>query len=1846
MSYDKFIDNIFITNNQYNSYLQHYNNELLLFPDFSLNNNNINIYSILDLDSNIQIDFQSNIQLYNDLDSTEYILIKDNQNNNPITYLVNKSLSKILQINKNTKQIIKNNINEQISYDINTYFSQSNILTSKSLIHNNKIYITPYFSQQITIYNTLNNIIESNIDISNYTSQIDNNYSDSVIYNSNIYYIPYDANNIGLLNINTNTFSTIESSYINPTRKAKYKKGILYNHKIYCIPYNSGNIGIIDTIDNTFTIFNDPLFKLEDLYSTAVIVDNKFYLIPHRSSSIYIYDPLNNLLVNNITIRNSGINMNKHKFIDAILDQKNHNIYCIPDKVPEFSVFNYLENKFYVLFKLNQDEPSFSRSQFDHINKTIYMIPGNGNYLGILKEPYNKINYFHTLKTTESNLHCSDGIINDTNIYLISKYDQNNIYNINFNIVSYNYQGFDNYNLNCNINSILDTTHQRYIYRDYYSGILVNNDIYMIENNGMHLSKINLNNLNITDIQILPLDVSSREIIAYTDLENVDSKIYTILGKFNTIVEYDTLNNNIDFFNLNNYDVTDMKFIKGIYNNLKNAIYMIPYNIIGIGVLYLNNRTYEFKKINDLNPQLNRPFFNNAINFGSYLYLIPSNENYIYIYNLITENFNKIDISNRNFNNNKYVDGFIINRFTYLFPNNSNKIAKLCYDITAGANLEGTANFELISKDVYKKLSNKQYSLNNLTIGINTFFNALYLYGIIVPSTFTDDDDSTTKSFEWKYIKANNYQSEEILVTEDTLTTDLNGDLIFEIFKGNLEGNLIEFTLDKLLKNNKFDNSFVNSIYDINTANIFLFPYDLKYLYSLDVVESTPKLKIRTIQSKNDLDSSLSKYINTENNKIIASIIIDEYLYMITYSSSTNAGLNYIPFIIYNLNTNQSEEKNIYNKTQGERINSFISIVYSQNINTLFLIPSKHKTIVYYNINDGTLGEVSLFDIDLDQRLGLDFLNSETGITAESNNSFFSDAKIIDDYIYLFPSDGNYILKYKIRTYYEFIKDGNSQITIFSDNRSSKLNKFCKSIHYKDLEYQNINYIYLIPSNLEDIIIYNIENNEIIEIPILDGITPGDNKYFTDAVLVNINISESFPIPEPYLFLVPYNATKLIRLDIISNQLLYSTENVFKFNKFGSGSVDHKGNIYFFINDGYILYYKFKIIKQYIKPRLPVSFYDGVVSLSKIYKKFNKAYVYNGYNFNNKVIRLSDYYRNGGFTYYVKNKITENKFITNIPEDPIINTNIKQINNSNLNYINNETLFIQNQSSNFLEFEKYSTAYTERFADYIDQKTNINSITMQYNNKIFYYFTNVNGNNILNIINAETGIPINLNNYRVQNKIQQYFFNVNIIKDRNLDNTISSNLFTILNNLVITQFFTEIRFNLFENRFFPNILNIKTSILEPINNLNTLNFIIDGTLDLGLSIDNDDNNININKIDINFDKNSTVNTNRFINKNLILFESTSNNLTWNEINRLVTNSNCILPSYEQLINFITNSDIIKNNEINYDYKNKWISIYNPHIIDPYKDWIKFHDNGTCNLLSTEYYSNVDLDRTYNKGPNLSSLEEYGNSLQTYENSSYFRCHPIDLLEISNHMSWDDYKLHVESKFGRLPYRNEIIHLLNGETKFNKLLNPNIDTTNYDIWIPVNDYKGAYVEIGNLHGIYQLKTPYGKENYYQDNILTNSVSLSSYQQPDFTIKNSKEIIGPNPNCMPSKYIFYVPNQSIIEIKDSIEDTEININTYINNYLIIDIQEEPTDINIFIINYFDKFEKTLQLEININYQIIKNTNIDLYQFIHHFKYINKIYFNINKKMLNDGLINFNEVNNININDIDIIINYNYL
>jgi len=128
----------------------------------------------------------------------------------------------------------------------------------------------------------------------------------------------------------------------------------------------------------------------------------------------------------------------------------------------------------------------------------------------------------------------------------------------------------------------------------------------------------------------------------------------------------------------------------------------------------------------------------------------------------------------------------------------------------------------------------------------------------------------------------------------------------------------------------------------------------------------------------------------------------------------------------------------------------------------------------------------------------------------------------------------------------------------------------------------------------------------------------------------------------------------------------------------------------------------------------------------------------------------------------------------------------------------------------------------------------------------------------------------------------------------------------------------------------------------------------------------------------------------------------------------------------------------------------------------------------------------------------------------------------ELLSISGYASWDNHKAHAETNNGRLPYRDEIINLLNGDTSLNDQINPNVDSTTKDVWIPINDYVGAFIEIGNYpsHGTYTLKTPNGGEKYYEENVLTSAGTSIS----------SSSIWGNNDVWVPNTNIFYVPYYS--------------------------------------------------------------------------------------------------------------------
>jgi len=100
------------------------------------------------------------------------------------------------------------------------------------------------------------------------------------------------------------------------------------------------------------------------------------------------------------------------------------------------------------------------------------------------------------------------------------------------------------------------------------------------------------------------------------------------------------------------------------------------------------------------------------------------------------------------------------------------------------------------------------------------------------------------------------------------------------------------------------------------------------------------------------------------------------------------------------------------------------------------------------------------------------------------------------------------------------------------------------------------------------------------------------------------------------------------------------------------------------------------------------------------------------------------------------------------------------------------------------------------------------------------------------------------------------------------------------------------------------------------------------------------------------------------------------------------------------------------------------------------------------------------DYTVKVGTTESSISKVG-----YTKTTKDELGKPELLSISGYASWDNHKAHAETNNGRLPYRDEIINLLNGDISLNDQINPNVDSYK-DVWIPVNDYIGAFIEIGD------------------------------------------------------------------------------------------------------------------------------------------------------------------------------------
>jgi hypothetical protein len=128
-----------------------------------------------------------------------------------------------------------------------------------------------------------------------------------------------------------------------------------------------------------------------------------------------------------------------------------------------------------------------------------------------------------------------------------------------------------------------------------------------------------------------------------------------------------------------------------------------------------------------------------------------------------------------------------------------------------------------------------------------------------------------------------------------------------------------------------------------------------------------------------------------------------------------------------------------------------------------------------------------------------------------------------------------------------------------------------------------------------------------------------------------------------------------------------------------------------------------------------------------------------------------------------------------------------------------------------------------------------------------------------------------------------------------------------------------------------------------------------------------------------------------------------------------------------------------------------------------------------------------------------------------------------LLPTAGERSWDAYAQTAADAGGRLPTRAELISNLNGDTSNNHLINPAINPTTKDVWVPVSDFTGAFVEIGDYpaHGNYKMKTSAGGQAYAEG---TTEVSIAS---------NQKWAGNSQAQWLPSTNIYFV---SLTEIPD--------------------------------------------------------------------------------------------------------------
>ena len=596
--------------------------------------------------------------------------------------------------------------------------------------------------------------------------------------------------------------------------------------------------------------------------------------------------------------------------------------------------------------------------------------------------------------------------------------------------------------------------------------------------------------------------------------------------------------------------------------------------------------------------------------------------------------------------------------------------------------------------------SSEKYTNNDLEIGSYTgYLNNLFIF----KEKLTENEINvlyTNKEFHSEIFRKQYNTSTSTFI-------DNNSKSIFNFYKPVNEKKYQEINIDLLLTKNKIQNISVNNIYSIENDTVYFIPYNYDYLLALDVKENVIRL-INIKRSENTNHRNLiSNYIDdVSKGKFKASIIVGNNLYIAPYielyeDSPTNSAI----ILIYNfVDDNEDNFVNIKTvdisqilnvnavDTQFEKLFSTILFYNKNTKDYLFLINENTFPSVVYNITDDEAKKVNKDD----------------------------DYQYIDGYI---NNNDMYLLDYYGSNIYVYdIVIDRTTISLTSNNHID-LNKEEENVNYDTPLFSKMlahnDAFYFIPYNTNYIAIYS---NTSVSKKYLSDYTSNQELYRGGTIMELNN--------NAYLIMVPYYADKLYMYNITENNFTYIDDVVFKTNRFTGCTVDLKGNLYMNTVYGDVLYYSLSIAKFYKQPRLPVLIKNKQeISFKDLYEKFHTDYIYPGYNYNNKQIKLSDYYNNGGAEYYTVSAINDNKFIFEKDDiNPAKNVNVYE----NISY--DDFVAKQTEECNMLELSKFKTAVSQRYEyyDYYSENVSyrITSITIDSSNKYVHYIKQHNDGDV------------------------------------------------------------------------------------------------------------------------------------------------------------------------------------------------------------------------------------------------------------------------------------------------------------------------------------------------------------------------------------------------------------------------------------------------------------------------------------------------------------------------------------